>query len=72
MDPDGLRLRGNRMCINIYSPPFTFFFPTKTGEKKKHIAGHTRVRFAPFLNAVQSSCLGTASITRARNELVIL
>lgn len=38
MDPDGLRLRGNRMCINIYSPPFTFF-PTKTGERKSASPG---------------------------------
>lgn len=38
VDPDGLRLRGNRMCINIYSPPFTFF-PTKTGERKSASPG---------------------------------
>lgn len=40
VDPDGLRLRGNRMCINIYSPPLTSP-PVLVGEKKQK-AGQAR------------------------------
>lgn len=34
VDPDGLRLRGNRMCINIYSRLLSLF-PSRLWEKKK-------------------------------------
>lgn len=38
VDPDGLRLRGNRMCINIYLLSLTF--PTKTGKNSRTAGTH--------------------------------